>query len=356
MAEKNVEVGGVNYSGVPYVDLDEQGGGTARFTNVEDTTAEDADVVENEVFYKSNGTRSLGTAKYAASPVNKGNATRTNSILYGKVDSTSTSTKFTATVDGLTELYDGVAIMLENGVVTSAAGFTINVNGLGAYPAYTNMAQATADTTLFNINYTMLFIFDSNRGGSGGWICYRGYDANTNTIGYQVRTNSSTMPMQSITYRYRILFTSADHEHWVPSTNSTSTNATAARTVCQDPIDPFGCIVYYGTTASVSAGSNPSAANLWQQYTMTLGYAFNRTGAALVLPYPKPIYIKCEPQSDGSAIIDADTPYVTSLPTSEDGKIYIFLGRTYSATSVEITLNHPIYHYKNGAVRPWFGQ
>ena len=33
----------------------------------------------------------------------------------------------------------------------------------------------------------------------------------------------------------------------------------------------------------------------------------------------------------------------------------IFLGRTYSATSIELTLNHPVYHYKNGAIRLWTG-
>lgn len=283
-------------------------------------------------------------------------AIRAGAIPYGQVDSTSTATAFTATVPGITELRDGTCVMLKNGVVTSAAGFTININNLGAYPSYTNLAAATADTTLFNISYTMLFVFDSSRGDNGGWICYRGYDANTNTIGYQLRTNSSTLPMKSITYRYRLLFTAADGQHWVPANNSSSTNATASRTVCQDPIDPFGEIVYYGTTASVAAGSNPSAAYLWQEYTLSLGYSFNRTGAALVLPYPKSIFVKCAPQADGSAIIDSTTPYVTALPTTEDGKIYIYLGRTYSATSIELVMNHPVYYYKDGAIRLWSNQ
>lgn len=282
-----------------------------------------------------------------------GVATRTAGILFGQVDSTSTSTKFTATVPGVTSYYDGLAILLKNGVVTSASGFTLNVNGLGGKQSYSNLAAATADTTLFNINYTMLFIYDSTRVEGGGWICYRGYDANTNTIGYQLRTNSSTRPAADKFYRYRILFESPDGTKWVPSTTSTSTNATAAREVNQRPINPFGDIVYYGTTTAIEANANVSAASIWQQYTMTLGYAFNRTGAALVLPYPSPIYIKCAPQIDGSAIIDANNPYVFSLPSTEDGKIYIYLGRTYSATAIEITMPHPVYYFKNGAIRPW---
>lgn len=101
------------------------------------------------------------------------------SIPFGQVDSTSTTTAFTATIPEITEYYDGLIIMLKNGVVTSAEGFTININGLGAKHVYTNMAAAIAETTIFNVAYTMLFIYDSTRVEGGGWICYRGYDSDT---------------------------------------------------------------------------------------------------------------------------------------------------------------------------------
>ena len=243
--------------------------------------------------------------------------------------------------------------MLKNGVVTSASGFTIDINNLGAKHAYSNMAAATAETTMFNINYTMMFTYDSTRVEGGGWICYRGYNSDNNTIGYQLRTNSMSLPMKSATWRYRLLFTSADGEHFVPANNSNSTNATTARAVCQDPIDPFGRIVYYGTTASVAANSRPGATALWEQYAIALGYSFNRTGSALTLTSWKPVYVKCAPQSDGSAIIDSTTPYVQDLPTTEDGKIYIYLGVAYSATNIELVAHHPVYEYKNGAIRPY---
>lgn len=203
-------------------------------------------------------------------------------------------------------------------------------------------------TTQFAADNVLIMIYDGHY-----WKVSAYYDTNTNTIAYQVRTNSGTLPMTDIVYRYRLLFMNADNTKWVPANKSTSTNATAKRDTCQTPINPFGAIVYYGTTASVAAGSNPSAANLWQQYGITLGYSFNRTGAALVLDYPKPIYLKCSPQSDGSAIIDAETPYVQTLPSTEDGKIYIYLGIAYSATSIELRIEHPVYYYKNGAIRQW---
>lgn len=288
---------------------------------------------------------------YTATEVGALPTSEKSMLFWGQVDSTSTNTAFTAQIPGITEYKDGLTVILKNGVVTSASGFTIDINGLGAKHAYSNMAAATAETTLFNVNYTMMFVYDSTRVEGGGWILYRGYNSNDNTIGYQLRTNSMSLPMTSITYRYRLLFTSADREHFVPATNSTSTNATASRTVCQDPIDPFGEIRYYGTTASVAAGSRPAATSLWQQYVITLGYSFNRTGAALVLTLYKPVYIKCAPQADGSAIIDSTTPYVQTLPSTADGKIYILLGIAVSATTVEMLMNHPVYEYKDGAIR-----
>lgn len=291
---------------------------------------------------------------------------RASAIPYGEVDATSTSTAFTATVPGIYELENGVCMFLRNGQITSESGFTINVNGLGDKPVYSSMATgndradpatvATRDTTIFNVAYTMFFVYSTEpniNSGNGGWICYRGYNSDNNTIGYQLRTNSSTLPMTDRVYRYRLLFTSADGTGWTPSTTSTSTNATASRQVNQRPIDPFGQIAYYSATTTVGPGSNPGASSLWQQYVFGLGYSFNRTGAALVLTYPAPVYLKCTPQSNGSAIIDNTTPYVQSLPNSQDGKIYIFLGIAYSATNIELKMNHPIYYYKDNAIRLW---
>ena len=284
-----------------------------------------------------------------------GAAKLTAAIPCGKLDSASTATVMTATVPGITELKDGVCVFLQNGVITSASGFTLNINGLGAKPVYSSMASATRVTTAWNSAYTMLFVYNEDRVSGGCWDMYYGIDNNTNTIGYQVRTNSYSLPMTSVVYRYRLLFTSADGAHFVPANNSTSTNATSSRTVCQDPIDPHGPIVYYGTTASVAAGSRPAVANLWQQYLVTLGYSFNRTGAALTLTSWKPVYVKAAPQANGSAIIDSTTPYVQALPTTADGFIYIFLGVAISATQIELNLAHPVYYHDGTALRIWTG-
>ena len=139
------------------------------------------------------------------------NTIKTTGIPFGICDSTSTSTNFTVIVPGIYKLEDGVCCMVKNGVVTSAAGFTLNVNNLGGKPCYTNMAAATADTTVFNINYTMLFVYDSTRVSGGCWICYRGYyQSDTDKIGYQLRTNSTLMTVSDRARYYKIFFTSTE--------------------------------------------------------------------------------------------------------------------------------------------------
>lgn len=281
-------------------------------------------------------------------------AHKTASIPMGEVDSTSTSTVFTATVDGITELRDGVCMWLTNGVITSASGFTININNLGAKPVYSSMAVTNRITTVFKLEYTMLFVYNETRVSGGCWDCVYGYYADTNSIGYQIRHNSGTGKASAKTYRYRLLFT-GDEDTLVPANTATSTNATTLREVNQTPIDPFGPIYYWGTSGSINAGNPFVAASLWQQYAFNLGYSFNRTGAALTLSFPKAVYIKAAPTSNGKAIIDADTPYVQTLPSAEDGKIYIYLGQAYSETNVELDLHHPVYEYKDGKIRLYTG-
>lgn len=228
----------------------------------------------------------------------------------------------------------------------------LDVNSIGAKSIYYNTASVTSTSATYGgtANRYVYYVWDGTY-----WVWLnQGTEANDNSLGYSIRTNATRKTVSGACYRYRVLFTSADGKKWVPSNTSSSTNATASRTVNQTKIDPFGPIAYYGTTTALSSGGAPSASYLYQQYaSLTLGYSFNRTGAALVLTTQTPVWIKCAPQTDGSAIIDSDTPYVQALPSTADGKIYILLGNAIAATTVELLYCHPVYYYADGAIRIW---
>lgn len=278
-------------------------------------------------------------------------------IPYAEPDVDTSRTVFTVTVPNINSLEDGVMFMMHNTkTVASNTNWTINVNNLGALKVY-NSQSGVQVATQYASGSTYLFIYSSDLdGGAGGWYMYFGYDTNTNTIGYQLRTYDITLPAQAKFYRYRLLFTSADNTKWIPANTSTSTNATAVRTPTTEKINPFGRIVYYGTTTAIEANALPGASYLWDQYNgIALGYSFNNTGAALTLTANRPIYLKCSPQSDNTVIIDSTAPYVQALPSIDDGYVYIYLGGATAATTITLSMYHPIYWYKYGAIRQWFG-
>jgi len=62
MAQNIGPLQGAYFSNVPAVNLPKQGGGTATFTDVTDTTAAAADVASGKYFYTSSGVRTEGTA------------------------------------------------------------------------------------------------------------------------------------------------------------------------------------------------------------------------------------------------------------------------------------------------------
>lgn len=59
---QNISLLGATYSAVPAVQLPKQGGGTATFTDVTDTTATASDVASGTYFYTAAGVRTAGTA------------------------------------------------------------------------------------------------------------------------------------------------------------------------------------------------------------------------------------------------------------------------------------------------------
>ena len=292
---------------------------------------------------------------YAGSATAGGAADKALGIPYGSVDSDSTATDIKASVDNFpTTLVAGVCAYIRNDVVASASGWTLNINGTGALPVYASNADASRVTTLFSAATTFLFVYNPTRVSGGCWDMYYGYNANDNTIGYMLRTNGAVPPTASKFYRYRLLFTSDDYQSLIPANTSSSTNATAARAVNQAKINPLAPIYYYSSTTAVEAGVSVGASYAWLQYSgIVLGYSFNRTGSALTMTAKDPVFLKCAPQADGSAIMDADTPIVQALPSTEDGNIYIYLGIAESATAITLYYWHPIYWYKDGAIRQW---
>ena len=263
----------------------------------------------------------------------------------GELDSTSTSTVMTATVPGITELTDGMACYIKNNVVTSASGWTLDVNDLGALPVYSSQTGNRATTSYTN-GCTMMFIYNATRIEGGCWDMYYGYYSDA--IGYQLRRGAGAYKAKSVVYRYMMLLAYSETE--VVPINNVSNDRTTTKTLTTDSFDPFGPILYYYSTTTVNAGESVSVSQAYDQYnSIDLRYSFNE---GQTLTQGRDVFIVCVPQSDGRAKL-ASSPIAQSLPSTDDGLLYILLGRATSTYQITLVIKHPIYYYKAGALRQW---
>ena len=175
----------------------------------------------------------------------------------------------------------------------------------------------------------------------------------SNDVNYQNRVYYTSRVAAAALYRYQICFTTLDNKI-LPANNVNNSTATT-KTLTTESFDPFGGIYYYNSTSNISVGGNVGSNTLYRQILADMRYGFN-VGAGSYFTARLPVYVKATPQSDGSAKLDATTPLVQALPNSEDGSIYIYLGQAYEDTNpyrIEFMLEHPVYYYKDGAIRLW---
>ena len=172
-------------------------------------------------------------------------------------------------IEGITEPYDGMKIAVKIplvGVRTAGAVLSINGNADASYhPLAYNVN--TPLTTQFLVDSIKIFTYDAAQSMycylasgtkvtvTGVWKAESNYDSNSNSLGYQVRTNNAIYKNGASTActRYQILVETANGLEAFTSTNN-QTGTT--KTQLLPKYIPNGAIRYYASTASVAAGSN----------------------------------------------------------------------------------------------------
>lgn len=152
---QNVVINGVTYQNVPEVDIPKSGGGTAKFTDITDTTATAGDVLSSKYFYTSGGTKTQGSI-----------ATKTSSDLTASVltvtapagyySSAATKTCSDANlVSG--NIKSGVTIFGVSGAsnvvdTTIASGGASAGNIVNGYKAYVNGALVEGNASMVSVS------------------------------------------------------------------------------------------------------------------------------------------------------------------------------------------------------------
>lgn len=252
-------------------------------------------------------------------------------------------------------LYTGKTIIYHLPVAGTSSAATLNLTlpdetTTGNINIYRQ--ESSTVTTTFAAYCDILMVYDGTQ-----WKVNAYVDTNTNTIGYQVRTNSSKYKNGASTsiYRYQLL---VETEGGLEAFTSTSNKTSATKTQLSPKYILGGDIRYYGAKGEVTSGSEISGSIIWQQYSFDLRYSFNITSTQFVVG--DKVYIKMSKNTDGtlSPVYSATSgghPIVNALPTTEDGYVYLFLGMAYSGYQIELFLNHPMYEYKDGKIKLYVG-
>ena len=271
--------------------------------------------------------------------------------IVGTQSSDTNAWKGTSTDTGCSSgtLYTGKMIMYHLPTAGTSSAATLNLTlpdgtTTGAKNIYRQ--ASTTVTTTFAAGCDIFMVYDGTQWKINAYVD----TTNSNTIGYQLRTNSAIWTNKTgyTMKRYILLFEVDGGLSGAATTIGTGTS----KTTVNFKYIPGGVIKYYSTNESVTNNSNFATTGLWDQYAVNLGYTFN-TGSTL--ESGKPVYMRCTVNSDGTLSPNysgtPSHPIVQTLPSTADGKVYVYLGQAYSTTNIELCMVHPIYEYKNGKIR-----
>lgn len=145
--------------------------------------------------------------------------------------------------------------------------------------------------------------------------------------------------------RYTLLMKDTD-DTWVSFVNQSNNTGTSKTVSAGGHI--LGKLIYLDAGSDYASGSNTGA--VFDAREFDFRYSSN-CGSTLVTH--RPVYLVGTIHSDGLFYFDADTSkwYTQEVPTTEDGKTYIYVGMAYSTTSVWLSTENDAYQYYAGKFR-----
>jgi len=189
---------------------------------------------------------------------------------------------------------------------------------------------------------------------TGSWNVVSYYDANTTRV-WNLYKCYGNYTANNIIKRYQILFQGLrpNEKKLIALYETDNNTATGKKLLTSTEFDPLGEIFYYNSTGAYAAGNTIDAGRLDWTVLADLRYTFNITNDSSVAATtafrgvaPNPLYLRVTINSTtGGAKVDTNQPLTTTLPTSADGKYYIYLGNVYDWYRIYLNRDHPVYFH-----------
>lgn len=285
--------------------------------------------------------------------VNGAPLSNTGSYFYGECTTAATTTAKEVSIPSITELKAGQVILVKPTNTADGAGMTLKLNNFTAYTVLYCGASITTstDSIVMQANTPSWFVFDGTYWRFAGY----GRDNNTTyTINYMLSCgiHLAGTGTYAVT-RYALLMQKLDGT-WekLQNTSEQYTTATTKTVNTRGFVLGDGQIRYYSTTTAKANGAVISNSYLYEKYTsIDARYSFN-CGATPSWSDGDYIYLVGTIGADGLFYLDSTTWWANALPNSNDGKVYVRVGKYVSdAYKISLDYMHPVFYHDGTSVK-----
>ena len=271
----------------------------------------------------------------------------------------------------VTEYFDGMLVCVKVPVAGNGSyGTALQINDLGYKPIVWNLNSMI--TTRYPVGSVVWAVYNSTQTatlylGNGSQAitgCWQvmDYNSDTTTVTNVRRYYGARLKPTTDLLDYVLVFRK-NETHVVPMHSTPNgTSGAAAYTgstrtdkeMTTESFDPFGEILFYRNGSKVAANAVIPTATLYQQnYLISVESTFN---CGRTLTGNKELYLVVDLQSDGMVKLATDVnPWSQTLPTTNDGHLYICLGVMYNTYQIDFSMNHPIYYHDGTQLRMYTG-
>jgi hypothetical protein len=265
-----------------------------------------------------------------------------NTFVYGLCTTAAATVNKTLTIAGYTPtIGDYIAINYSLG--SSAAAITLNISGTGLKAVRMNNVAHTAVFGTYTAGATILYYYDGTYYQQ--IASQRTTDTDTNT--WDRISIPFALKVAVGTTRYKICL-QATNDSYYPVTPENV--ITTGKNVSNVSFRLGGNILYYSSTTQ--AVGNTTTTNFYSAFpNVNIHYSFNQNGGYV---NNSSIYLRAIPNGNASFTLNNSSTtswFTQTLPTTEDGQIYICLGHIYGVNSMYMFETHPIYEFKDGYLR-----